>query len=345
LSPLFLCAAACGGGTDAQDGGSTPRDTNDDGRPEVVVTTAILGDIVTEAFGAVADVEVVMPAGADPHEFAVSARQAETMERADLVVVNGRGLEAGMDDVIDAVAEGGHVFVASDHLSAADQDHIAGESHEEGESHEDGDGDDEDSDHDGEQGEDEHDHDGVDPHIWMDPMNIVAVVEALAFELDPLVDDEEALAASADDYVAELEALDQDIDHILASVPPERRVMVTNHDSFGLFAERYELEILGAVIPAMSTAADASAASLEQLADTIRESGVPVVFAETTHSARLADALVSEVGEVDGERVVVVELYSGGLGETGSGAETYLGMLRVDAELIAAAILRGSSEG
>ena len=172
----------------------------------------------------------------------------------------------------------------------------------------------------------------------MDPTNVVAVVEALERELVPLVADADLLSTSVEDYVADLEVLDADIATALDVIPVERRIMVTNHDSFAMFADRYDLAVVGTIIPSMTTSAEPSAAGLEALADTIREVGVPVVFAETTESARLADALASEVGEIDGERVVVVELFSGGLGEPGSGAETYLAMMRLNAERIAAAL-------
>lgn len=214
-----------------------------------------------------------------------------------------------MADVIDAVSANTDVFVASDHLAAGDD---AGDAA-------------------GDEAAD-------DPHIWMDPTNVVAVVEALERELVPLVADADLLSRSVEDYVADLEVLDADIATALDVIPVERRIMVTNHDSFAMFADRYDLAVVGTIIPSMTTSAEPSAAGLEALADTIREVGVPVVFAETTESARLADALASEVGEIDGERVVVVELFSGGLGEPGSGAETYLAMMRLNAERIAAAL-------
>ena len=301
-----LGSAAAGCASTGRDGSAADSGAPaGDDKPQVVVTTAILGDVVSTAVGDSVDVEVIMPPEADPHGFALSAKQAESMERADLLVTNGRNLEAAMADVIDAVSANTDVFVASDHLAA---------------------------------GDDAGDEAADDPHIWMDPTNVVAVVEALERELVPLVADADLLSTSVEDYVADLEVLDADIATALDVIPVERRIMVTNHDSFAMFADRYDLAVVGTIIPSMTTSAEPSAAGLEALADTIREVGVPVVFAETTESARLADALASEVGEIDGERVVVVELFSGGLGEPGSGAETYLAMMRLNAERIAAAL-------
>jgi zinc/manganese transport system substrate-binding protein len=125
------------------------------------------------------------------------------------------------------------------------------------------------------------------------------------------------------------------VEQLLAAVPPERRVLVTNHDVFGYFAERYGFEVLGAVIPAGSTLAEPSAHDLDDLATLIEQAGVPAVFADTSAPSRLADALAGE-----GTDVEVVELYSESLGEPGSEGATYIGMVRTNARRIADA-LRG----
>jgi zinc/manganese transport system substrate-binding protein len=286
---LMATATACGSSGDGSSDGS--------GGLSVVVTTNVLGEIVESVAGEVADVEVLMPVGADPHEFALSAKQAEAIERADLVVVSGRGLEAGMTDVIDATGDAGARFVASDHVPLGD-----------------------------------------DPHIWMDPLQMVSVVRALQTELVERGADADVLSASVDAYVAELEALDAEIAELVATIPEDRRKLVTNHDALEAFAARYGLEVVGTVIPSMTTSAEASAAQLEALAATMRAAGVPAVFAETTESARLAEAVADEVGDVDGEPVTVVELYTESLGEPGSDADRYVGMLRVDATRIADAL-------
>jgi zinc/manganese transport system substrate-binding protein len=109
---------------------------------------------------------------------------------------------------------------------------------------------------------------------------------------------------------------------------------VTNHEVFGYFADRYGFEVVGAVIPSLTTNAETSARELEELARVIEDEGIPVIFAETTGSTDLADALADEVGT----EVQVVELFSESLGEDGSGAETYIGMMRTNTELIVGAL-------
>ena len=146
--------------------------------------------------------------------------------------------------------------------------------------------------------------------------------------------DADAVSASIDEYVAELEALDASIDETLSSIPEDQRILVTNHQVFGYFADHYDFEIVGAIIPSLTTNAEPSAADIEELAETIEAEGISAVFGETTQSTQLADALADEVG---GD-VTVVQLFTESLGEDGSGAETYLEMMQTDADLIADAL-------
>lgn len=275
--------AACG-----TSGGAADRD-----RPQIVVTTNILGQVVNEIVGDTADVEVVMPVGADPHDFAPGARQAEAMESADLLVVNGAGFEEGMADVIEqAAADGTTVFDAAAQLQLVDGD----------------------------------------PHLWMDPTRMDTVVEALGERLDELPGvDAAAVAGRVDDYRRQLEALDAEMEATLAAVNEDQRMLVTNHEVLGYFAERFDFEVIGAVIPSRSTGAQASAGELEQLALTIRDAGVGAIFGETTQPVELAEALAAEVG---GD-VEVIELFTESLGEAGSGAETYIDMMRTNGQLVA----------
>ena len=311
LGLAAVVIAACGG-----DGESA--DQPDSADFAVVATHSILGDIVesavvqpdSEAIG----VDVVIPVGADPHDFLPSAKQAESMEAADLLVTNGLGLEGGLIPVIDAVdGSGTPVFVFADHAGVERRD--GGGS---------GGGSDQD---DGRS-------DSPDPHVWMNPLQVIEGLDALGAELvDQGTDPTEVLPPIAA-YTDELLELDRQIDEIVSALPPERRTLVTNHDSFRHFAERYGFEVLGTVIPSLTTASQTSAAQLEELADLFREAGVPAIFVEATESDRLARALADEVG---GE-VQVVELYSGSLGEPGSGADTYVGYMTTNAERIVAAL-------
>ena len=320
VGTLVIVGAACG----ADDDGAADDEAGAD-RPTIIVTTNVLGDVVSSVVGDLAEVEVIMPIGADPHDFEPSVRQAASMESADLLVINGAGFEAGMTGIIENVeASGTPVFAFADvvPLLDGDDDH-AHDDH--------ADDDHADDDH----ADDDHADDDSDPHLWTDPARMAIGVAGLAAALADIDDiDTAALQEQADASVAELTALDAEIEEMLAVIPDEQRVLVTNHESFAYFADRYALDVVGTVIPSLTTAADASIRQLEELAQLIVDEDIPAVFAETTQSTELAESLAVEVGRED----AVVQLYAESLGEPSSGAETYIGMMRTNAELIVDAL-------
>jgi zinc/manganese transport system substrate-binding protein len=158
-----------------------------------------------------------------------------------------------------------------------------------------------------------------------------AIADALAAEVPAL--DTAEVRDRADAYVGDLEALGAEVEATLASVPPERRRLVTNHDVFAYFADRYDFTVVGAVVPAVTTQAEPAAGELADLAAVIEAEGVPAIFADTSSPEQLAHALADEAGDVE-----VVELYSESLGEPGTEADTYEGMIRTNASRIAGAL-------
>ena len=190
--------------------------------------------------------------------------------------------------------------------------------------------------HDGHEDEDEHahEHGSLDPHVWMDPLRMASAARLIAAELGAVVGSDQTMCAV--DYAASLEALDAEVASLFAEVPVQSRKLVTNHDAFGYFAERYGFEVVGTIIPSGSTLAEPSASGVAALVETIEHEGVPAIFAETTQPADLAEVIASEIGA----QISVVTLYTGSLGERGSGAETYEGMIRTNAQRIVEA-LRG----
>jgi zinc/manganese transport system substrate-binding protein len=171
----------------------------------------------------------------------------------------------------------------------------------------------------------------LDPHVWMDPDRMTRAATLIAAEVAGLGVDRATLDRRATEYAATLARADEQIQAALAPLPDDRRILVTNHESMGYFADRYGFTVLGVIVPGGSTLAEPSAADLARLADAVRTADVPVIFAETTAPTKLADALARETGR----DVRVVELYTEALGEPGSGADTYPGMLVTDARRIA----------
>lgn len=279
-------------------------------RVTVVATTTVLGDVAANIVGSDGLVETLLPIGASPHDYQASAQQAAALQTADLVIANGLSLEEGLIDVLEsAEGDGANVLTLAPLL---DPIPFTGGAH----------------------SDDEHgDQDDGDPHVWLDPVRMATAAHLIAdqlSELDPSVDWE----ARANEYATLLMAANDTIEEMLSGIPADDRKLVTNHASFGYFAERYGFEVVGIVIPGGSTMADPSSAELTALVEEIQRTGVPAIFAETTESSALAEAIAAETGE----SVAVVELYTGSLGEDGSGAETLLGLLLTNAQLIAAAL-------
>ena len=186
-----------------------------------------------------------------------------------------------------------------------------------------------------EEGEEDHEghgHGQYDPHFWFDPLRVKVVVNDIAARLsviDP--DGRDMYAANAAAYGAQLDELHAWTQEQVSAIPDENKLLVTSHESLGYFAVVYDFEVVG-VILSTTTEVEPSPADMAELVHEIEEAGVSVIFGETTVSERLAEAIAAESG------AEVVRLYSGSLGTEGSGAETYLDMVRLNVERIVEAL-------
>jgi zinc/manganese transport system substrate-binding protein len=271
---------------------TTTTTTTIDERPVVVVTYSILGDIVSRLVGDAARVEVVVPDGSDPHEFSASAQDIERMMSAALVVANGLNLEEGLSDALGQVAAANvALFEAAAHITVRELGK-----------------DDHDHDHD-------HDHEGGDPHLWTSAAAMTEMVPALtdALEAALAVD----LAADEAEVLAALTALDSEVQAIIDRIPDGGCKLVTGHESLGYFADRYGCELIGAVIPSLSSTAEASAKELAELQQVAAEAGVGAIFTEAGTPADVAEQVAAAVG------VPLVELPSHDLPDDG-GYEAFL---------------------
>ncbi|WP_040866674.1 zinc ABC transporter substrate-binding protein AztC [Nocardia exalbida] len=271
-------------------------------RGGVLVTTNILGDLTRAVAGDAVEVTVLMQANADPHFFAISAQQAARFERANLIVYNGLGLEESVLRNVEVAEKSG---VAGVSVGAA-IDPIAYAAHEA--------------------------NGRPDPHFWTDPRRVRRAVEVIR---DRILDhvpgvDAAAVRAGADRYLTELDRLDRWMTERFATIPVERRKLVTNHHVFGYLAQRFGFEVVGAVIPGGTTLASPSPSDLSALAGTIRAAGVGAIFADASQPDRLARVLADQAGV----HVQVISLYSESLTEPGGGAGTYLEMMRANTESI-----------
>ena len=187
---------------------------------------------------------------------------------------------------------------------------------------------------------DEHGHEGHahahgthDPHFWFDPIRVKIAVNEIAARLSAVDPDNASVYfQNASEYAEELDELHYWILDQVDAVDPERRLLVTSHDAFTYFAEAYGFEIAGLVIPSLATHVEPSAEHIAELVEVIRERDIQALFGETTVSERLAQAVARETG------AELFRLYSGSLGPEGSGADTYLGMVRTNVERIVEAL-------
>ena len=253
----------------------------------IVMTYSILGSLVKEAVGELAQVTVMIPNGSDPHEWEPSAKDIEKLNNADLIVRNGLGLEGGMQHALDRAKDAGvATFVASDHidvrtvgdgegLPTGDLDQAVGAS---------------------------------DPHLWMDPLTLKDVLIALGpVLLKRGIDASTGIANT----VAGLEQLNADVSKILSAVPDANRKLVTGHESLGYFAQRYGFKLVGAIIPSLTTQADVSAQELSRLAAKTRDQKVKAIFTEVGTPPQVAQAIGDETG------VKVVDLAAHNLASDG----------------------------
>jgi zinc/manganese transport system substrate-binding protein len=271
----------------------------------VVATITILGDMVHQVGGEhVALTTLVAPDG-DAHAFEPSPADAKALGAADLVVVNGLGLEGWMDRLIKASGYHGPIVVAS--LGVAPR---------------------------------QMDEDGravTDPHAWQDLANghrYVVNIEAALAEADPVHAADYRTAAKA--YLAAIDAMDTHVRSEIAEVPPEQRKVVSSHDAFGYFGQAYGVEFVAP--EGISEDAEPSAADMKKLIDQIRNEHIKVLFFENALSPRLVQQIGRETGAVVGGT-----LYADALSPPDGPAPTYLDMFRHNLPLLKAAMLGKSA--
>ena len=246
--------------------------------------------VVADVVGDAADVKILMPNGIDPHEWEPSAKDIELLNQADLIVSNGLDLEGNVMEAIEAAEKDGvAVFHATDHIDVIE---FGVSVHD----------DDEEAGHDDELG-------SGDPHFWTSPVEMAAVVEALGVALADIgIDTGDRAAMTKEDLLN----TDQEVRDLIAAIPAESRILVTGHESLGYFAHEYEFEVVGAVIPSLSSEAEASAGDLATLKEIIADEGVSVIFTEMGTSPDVVEALADEA------EVSVVEISTHFLPEDGT---------------------------
>ncbi len=291
---LAAALSACG----SSDGDAQ---TSSGARPTIVATTTQVADFARQVAGDRADVNQILTANADPHDYEPRPSDVKAVSAAAVVMRSGGDLDEWLDGVLRNAATDAKALTLIDTARTR-------------------------------KGEGE-----TDPHWWQDPRNAIGAVDEIRNALisaDP--DGRDAYSANADAYLIKLRELDSAIKTCIGKVPASERKLVTDHDALGYYADRYDIEIIGTVIPALSTQAQASAGETARLVRTIRAAGVTTIFPESSANPKLARAIARDAGAKVGPA-----LYADSLGADGTDGATYVTSMQANTR----ALVTGFSDG
>jgi ABC-type Zn uptake system ZnuABC Zn-binding protein ZnuA len=299
--PLALLATVLAGLFLAACGAGGTATSGPKRAPTIVATTTQLGDLARAVGGSRADVRQILEPNSDPHAYEPRPSDVRAVSGASVVVRSGGDIDAWLGDVLRNAGSAARTVTILDALHPRRE---AG---------------------------------GVDPHWWQDPRNAalaVATIREALIAADPA--GRAVYADNAKRYLTKLRALDRAIAACMARIPERRRTLVTDHDALGYYADRYAIAVIGTVIPALSTQAQASGGEVARLVRTIRSAGVTTIFPESSVNPKLTRAIAR-----DARARVGAPLYADSLGPRGSPGATYLGSLRANTEALVAGFTSG----
>jgi len=299
IAVLALVLTACGG-TPASDAGTPFDSTQGKSAPVILTSTTFLADITRNVAGDRVDVVSLLPVGTDPHSYQPIPQDVTKIERSKLLIINGAEYEHFLEPLLENAVGERTIIEASAGLSLRD--------------------------------EAESDH-GVDPHLWIDPNNVITYVENIRKGLTYFDPDGAAIyQANAGAYEAELKNLDAWIVEQVDQIPVEKRLLVTNHEAMGYFADRYGFTIIGTVIESFSTDASPSARQMADLVNQIKASGASAIFLDASDNTALAQQIADETGIR-----VITDLHLESLTD-GAPAATYIDMMKHNVKQIVNAL-------
>ena len=270
----------------------------------VVATTSMIADLIAIVGGPYVQVEGLMGPNVDPHLYKASEGDVSLMSKAHLVIYSGLHLEGKMVDIFEQMtARGLNVHALTDVFQPEqllESEYFAG---------------------------------NHDPHFWFDVMMWKAATQRVADLLSDYDPDHAPLyLENAANYEVELDSLHQSVLDGVALIPPDLRVLVTSHDAFGYFGRAYGVEVKG--IQGLSTATEAGTGDVQELATFVSQRRIPALFIESSISPRGIEAVVAAVRDKGFDVRIGGTLYGDALGSPGTGAETYVGMVRANVETL-----------
>ena len=262
------------------------------GKPNVVATSTIIADLTEEVGKDEIQVKGILQPGADPHVYEPVPADSVALEKAQLILYNGYNLEPGLIKLMNAAGNKARKVAVGEVVKSLQLDKGKGEI-------------------------------VPDPHVWGNPKNVIQMVNAIRdalIEVSP--EDREKFTQNALQLTQELQQLDVWISLQIKTIPPEKRKLVTTHDAFQYYARGYGLSIVGTLI-GISTEEQPSAQTVRQLVDSVKSTGVPAIFAETT----INPALIKTVAQEAKVKLAPRQLYSDSIGAPGSDGDSYIKMM------------------
>jgi manganese/iron transport system substrate-binding protein len=293
---LGLCLVGCGSTTVS---GNKSAGTD---KPKVVSTSTILADLTETVAGDEIELTGILEPGADPHVYEPVPADSVAFEKADLILYNGYNLEPGLIKLMNAAGVKAKKVAVGEKVPPLDYTYKG--------------------------------RNVPDPHVWGSAKNAIIMVQSIRDELIEISpEDREEFTQNAEQLIKELEQLDQWISQQIKTIPENQRRLVTTHDAFQYYAKAYGLEITGTLI-GISTEEQPSAQTVKNLAETIKQTKVPAIFAETTINPKL----ITTVAEEAGVKLAPHQLYSDSIGAAGTEADSYVKMLVVNTKTIVEAL-------
>jgi ABC-type Zn uptake system ZnuABC Zn-binding protein ZnuA len=271
---------------------------------EVVAVESFLADITRQVAGERVVVSSLVQSGMDPHTFEPAPRDIIMISESQLLIVNGAGLESWLETMLDQESITIPVIEASAGL--APRRPSSAELVDE----------------------------AIDPHFWLDPIHVFTYtwnIRDALIAMDP--EGRDTYETNADNYIAQLRELDSWIITQVEQVPPENRLLVTNHESFGYFADRYGFYIIGTIIPSVSSGSTPTALQLTDLIKKIQDAHAKAVFLEAGSNPELAETIAEETGVI-----IVTGLLTHALTGPEGPADTYINMMKYNTQLIVDAL-------
>lgn len=269
----------------------------------VTVTTSFLQDMVNQLAGDKVEVELIIPAGEDPHLYIVKPADQQKIKKADLLLYHGLHFEGKMQNILEKKGYAVASTFPKDKIGTMEEDGVM----------------------------------ETDPHFWFDLDLYKEAVRNAGAQLEKLLPNDKAeIAKNTRNYIKKLTLLDAENRGLLSKIPKERRILVTPHDAFNYFSRRYEIEVVAP--QGVSTDSEVANKDIEKTVDFIVTHKVKAIFAEsTTDPARMEK--LREIAKAKGFDVKVVqgenqELYSDSLAPKGMPGDTFIDMYRHNVKLI-----------